>query len=270
MIPKRSVLIVVCTALVALCNAQTRTYIALGDSVAWGYQPNNVTRSAGDKGYVKIYADWLGTQQGIRPRLVNLGIPGETTASFSNTSEVGGLLNSNYPLLFRKSQADTFKDKVAAERTAGRTITEVTFALGANDLLDMQTTQFLALPYLEQVAIVEQTLAAAQPRLNNALTLIRQQCPAAQIKVPGYYNPYGAFPGTAQNVISNYAIPRLNETLFGLAKRMKLPFARTYQAFVGQELALTWIGEDDVHPRDPGYALIGQAVIAAKYLYTLP
>src|SRR5690349_15111490 len=67
----------------ALANAATKTYIALGDSVASGFQPNDYSRGSGDKGYVRQVADWLGTQQGgVRPVLINLGVPGETSASF--------------------------------------------------------------------------------------------------------------------------------------------------------------------------------------------
>jgi lysophospholipase L1-like esterase len=59
-----------------------RTYIALGDSLAFGV--TNITPvSYGDQGYVKLYADWLATQDdGVRPRVVNLAISGETSDSF--------------------------------------------------------------------------------------------------------------------------------------------------------------------------------------------
>lgn len=249
----------------AWAGAQSKTYVALGDSVAWGYQPNSTSRGSGDKGYVKVFADYLGTiQGGVRPRLINLGIPGETTASFFDTSEIGGLLNSNYPILFRQSQANTFHAKVLSERSAGRTITHVTFALGANDLLDLQTTEFFALPFDQQTATVDATLAAAWTKLDTALTLIRQDCPTAVLKVPGYYNPYGAYPGSQEDLIGKYAIPRLNNMLIVLAKRYRGSFAPVYPLFAGNELTLTWIGENDVHPRDPGYSVIAQALIGSQ------
>lgn len=252
--------------LVSVASAQNKTYIALGDSVAWGYQPNSTSRGNGDKGYAKLFADYLGTiQGGVRPRLINLGIPGETTASFYDTSEIGGLLNSNYPIFFRQSQADTFRAKVASERNAGRTITHITFAMGANDLLDLQTSTFFALPYEQQTAIVDSALATASSHMSDALTLVRQECPQSVVKIPGYYNPYGAYPGTQEDRIGKYAIPRLNKILQVLAKRFHAAFAPTYNAFVGSELTLTWIGENDVHPRDAGYAIIEQAVVVAQY-----
>lgn len=241
---------------------QTKTYIALGDSVAWGYQPNDTGRGPGDKGYVKPVADWLRILQGgVRPTVINLAIPGESTASFYNTSEIGGLLNSNYPIFGRKSQADLFKSKVNSETSAGHVITHVTFALGANDLLDLETAQFLALPFEQQTAIVDQTLSSASIKLQQEFALIRQYCPGAKLTVPGYYNPYGAYPGSAEDNISKYAIPRLNSMLQSLAKRYKAGFAITLPSFFGQELMLTWIGEDDVHPRNAGYAVLSQLVI---------
>jgi len=249
-----------------VAHTQEKTYIALGDSVAWGYQPNSTSRGNGDKGYVRLFADYLGTQQaGVRPRLINLGIPGESTASFFNTSEIGGLLNSNYPILFRNSQADTFRSKMASERNAGRVVAHVTFALGANDLLDLQTSAFFSQSFEQQVAIVDATLQSAAVKLDSALTIIRQECPQSILKIPGYYSPYGAFPGSQEDRIGRYAIPKLNRILQSLAKRYHAAFAQIYRPFIGSELSLTWIGEDDVHPRDAGYALIAQVVILAQF-----
>lgn len=259
----RTVLATVVVLVACLASGQTKTYIALGDSVAWGYQPNDTNRGAGDKGYVRPVADWIGTQQGgVRPVLINLAVPGEDSGSFYDTSEIGALLNSNYPILFRKSQSETFKAKVASELGKGHVITHVTYAMGANDLLELLTTQFLGLPYAQQQAIADQALATARNNIVAQFTLIRQQCPTAQIVVPGYYNPYGAFPGSPEDRIGQYAIPRLNLILQTQAKRFKARFATDYPLFVEQELALTWIGEDDVHPRDAGYTVIAGQVKA--------
>ncbi|HMS54189.1 MAG TPA: SGNH/GDSL hydrolase family protein [Fimbriimonadaceae bacterium] len=262
-----SVLLSLCLALSAISLAQNKTYIALGDSVGWGYQPGSTSRGNGDKGYVKPYADWLATQQGgTRPTVINLSIPGESTGSFFDTSEIGGFLNSNYPILFRQSQSFTFRSKAAAERNAGRTITHVTVALGANDLLDLQDDSFFALPHSQQTAIVDATLFSAEGRLVSILNLVRQECPTALVKIPGYYNPYGAFPSSPENLIGQYAIPRLNAVLITLAKHFRATFVPVYTDFLGQELALTWIGEDDIHPRNPGYTLYAQKIIGSKLL----
>ena len=235
---------------------QTKTYLALGDSLAWGYQPNDTARSAGDKGYVRRVADWLGTVQGVRPQVLNLGVPGETASSFFDTSEIGALLNSNYPILFRQSQRDTF-----IARIAGRNITHVTVALGGNDLLELLTADFLALPFDQQTAIVDQVLVTTDARLGQIFSLLRQRLPAVSVAVPCYYDPYGAFPGSPEERISLYAIPRLNRVLANRAKEAFTGSFDTLQAFKGNELAYTWIGEDDIHARDPGYARIADLAI---------
>lgn len=266
----RTALVGVLVALVATSVAQTRTYIALGDSLAWGYQPDSVSRDAGDKGYVKLVADWLGTQQGVRPRLRNLGLPGESSSTFFDTSEIGYLLNSNYPIFGRKSQANTFKSLVAQEHSAGRVVTHLSFALGGNDMLDLLTEDFLALPYEQQTAIIDQTLATVDSNVNQALVLVRQELPNATLVVPGYYNPYGAFPGSPIDRIGRYALPKLNALLKTRALQFNGGYADVFTAFVGRELELTWIGEDDIHPRTPGYSAYATRIIKRLSLNAVP
>lgn len=244
----------------AFSFGQSRTYFAIGDSVSWGYQPNNVTRSAGDKGFVKLFADWLGTQYGTRPGLINLAIPGETTVSYFDTSEVGGLLNSNYPILFRPSQRNKVDSSITSELNGGRQIPYVTFALGANDLLGLTDAAFLAQPISVQQQQADAALATADARLTTALTHLRTRLPNAILMMPGYYSPY---PITRPEYpIAQYAIPRLNALILAKAAQFNGRFAETYSAFVGRENELTWIGSDDVHPRDPGYQVIFEALLS--------
>lgn len=258
---RRNSFVILCLATVSFSHAQIKTYLALGDSLAWGYQPNDLSRSPGDKGYVKFTADWLGTQFGSRPTLINLGVPGETTASFSNASEIGALLNSNYPLFGRKSQFNLFKDKVAQELSRGHLVTHVTIELGGNDLLDLLTTQFLALPFSQQTAQVDQALLTVKTNLGAIFSLIRQQLPSAILVVPGYYNPYGAYPGTPSDNIARYAMPKLNQILLTKALEYSGRYADTYRPFVGNELNLTWIASDDIHCNSAGYVVYGQRVV---------
>lgn len=256
----RRLLIALVLAIAGVGWGQNRTFVALGDSVAFGYQPNDVTRSSGDKGYVRLFADWLGVQYGTRPALSNLAIPGESTASYFDTSEIGGLLNSNYPILFRPSQRAKADSTIVAALNAGRQIPYVTFSLGANDLLELLDATFLAQPLSMQIQVADQAIAAAEPRLTTALTALRQRLPNAILLIPGYYNPYP--PTRAEYPIASYAIPRLNSLLRAKAREFDGRFAVTDAPFVGNELSLTWIGEDDVHPRDAGYQVIYQQILA--------
>src|SRR4051812_24592317 len=63
--------------------AGIKTYLALGDSLAFGYtDPQHAVPSLGDQGYVKPFADVLAARDGgVRPNVINLGIPGETTGT---------------------------------------------------------------------------------------------------------------------------------------------------------------------------------------------
>lgn len=256
----RRLFVLLVFAFVALASGQNRTLLCVGDSVTWGYQPNDVTRSPGDKGFVRLFADWLGSQYGTRPQLSNLAIPGESTASYFDTSEIGGLLNSNYPILFRPSQRSKVDSTITSILGAGRQIPYVTFALGANDLLEMLDAAFLAQPFSAQVQQADQAILAADTRLSTALTAIRQRLPNSILLMPGYYNPYP--PGRPEYPIAIYAIPRLNATIRAKALQFGGRFVATDGPFVGRETELTWIGQDDVHPRDAGYRAIFDEIVA--------
>lgn len=258
--------------LASVAWTQTKTYLAVGDSVAYGYQPNDLVPSFGDKGYVKLYADWLKTQQGgVRPRLINIAIPGESTGSYYNNSEVGRVLNLNY-FLNGYSQREMLDRKVQQEKNAGRVITHLTFALGANDLLGLQSASFFNLSFEEQKAMVDAALSAARPRIHAMLAQIRSHLPSVRLVVPGYHNPYGAFPGSKEDRIAQYGLPKLNALLASAAKRFRATFVSVYSFFLGLEGTLTWILENDVHPRDAGYAVIGTQIVLSPTtsVYALP
>lgn len=253
-------------ALAALASGQNRTLLCAGDSVTWGYQPNDLTRSPGDKGFVRLLADWLGSQYGTRPQLSNLAIPGESTASYFDTSEIGGLLNSNYPLLFRPSQRSKVDSTITTILGNGRQIPYVTFALGANDLLEMLDSAFLAQPLATQMQQADQAIQAADARLVTALTSLRQRLPNSILLMPGYYNPYP--PSRPEHAIAIYAIPRLNSVIRSRALQFGGRYVATDAPFVGRETELTWIDQDDVHPRDTGYRVIFDEIISNIRLVT--
>src|SRR5262249_50092779 len=123
---------------VARGQGSGRTYIALGDSVAFGVTDIDPV-SYGDQGYVKPYADWLATRHdGVRPRVINLAIPGETSDSFFTGvlppwwgRDILNNLNYTSPT---QIQFDKFLEAATAEKAAGREVEVVSFAIGANDV----------------------------------------------------------------------------------------------------------------------------------------
>ena len=67
-----------------------QTYIALGDSLAFGEYRFQDNPSNGDRGYVGPYADYLAQfNGGVRPTVINLGVDGETTTTFLNGGPSG-------------------------------------------------------------------------------------------------------------------------------------------------------------------------------------
>src|SRR3954452_6826488 len=83
-----------------------QTYLAVGDSMAFGETDFTHNPSNADRGYVKGYADYLATQDGgVRPNVIGLGVDAETTSTFFNggthgDGTVSGMpapqLNTNY------------------------------------------------------------------------------------------------------------------------------------------------------------------------------
>src|SRR5579862_1694799 len=163
--------VVLILLLARLSRAATlETYLALGDSIAFGV--TNVTPvSFGDQGYVSLYADFLATQaNGIRPRVVNLAIPGETSAGFFTAVSPSGLpphdllasVNLNYHGDGSLSQDALLVDTLAAETAAGRIITNVSLAVGSNDLTAFTALHpdFLVLAPDQQQQLISEFFAA--------------------------------------------------------------------------------------------------------------
>jgi len=75
-------------------------YLALGDSSAFGETNRTQNPSNGDRGYVRPFADYLGSVYGTRPTVVNLAINGETSGSYfagsGRVSSDGQGFNTNY------------------------------------------------------------------------------------------------------------------------------------------------------------------------------
>jgi lysophospholipase L1-like esterase len=88
-----------------------QTYLALGDSLAWGFRLADRARES----YPALLAQRI-KGRGAEARLVNLSVPGETTTSLR-----GGQLRDALALIER-------------ERAAGRRVSPITLDIGGNDL----------------------------------------------------------------------------------------------------------------------------------------
>ena len=176
------------------------TYLALGDSLAFGYSTFLQTpQGFGDNGYVRRFADHLGTVQGARPEVLNFAVPGESSADFFAGPQFGFLYNQNYfdtPVGGADfTQAELLRRTLDEHAAGTRTITNVTVHLGVNDLLAFADDPgFLALPIDEQLVRIAQTVGDVAARIDQILGDITSTAPGAEVAVMGYYNPFAIRP----------------------------------------------------------------------------
>lgn len=252
-------------------------YLAVGDSSAFGETDRTRNPSAGDRGYVRPFADALAVRYGgVRPTVLNTAINGETTTSFfsglvaDRASTDGITLNSryapfapNYP-----SQDGYMRAQVQAAQAAGGQIKTVTVQLGANDLSNAaEAPGFLALTPQQQQARIAATLgqvAASQGRL---LGEIKFALPNADLYLIGYHNPYGGAPDHPFYGLGAPAVQGLNQTLAAVAAGYGAKYVDFYTPVLGRERELTLIDRwrtdpvNYVHLNDAGYAAVSQELI---------
>lgn len=265
-------------------QAAVDTYLALGDSYAYGFTTvadafnPAVENYYGLQGYVKPVGAALGATQTI-----NLAIPGETTGSFlhgGNDNEEG---NFNYPAPDTDSQATELGNVIAAQTAAGHTISDITIQLGGNDLLDavFSDPTFAAQSFTTQEAFVQsqlQTLGTNYASILGGLAA----APAlakTQVYVIGYFDPFADLGANDPfgldplgHQLSGDIVQALNSTLKTDAEANGFHFVDPYAAFLhypGNHADLSYIGDPPVdgvpnyHPKAVGYNLLAQQIEAA-------
>lgn len=267
--PRIALLIFAATAMTAARPATAvaiPTYLALGDSMAFGETDFTHNPSNGDRGYVSRYADHLASLNGgARPAVINLGVNAETSTTFFQGGIQGdgtqsGLpspqLNSNYPSPI-PTQNSLLQATLLAQNATGHAIDTVSVQLGANDLFVMaQSPGFLALTPDLQQAQVAATLGAFQANYTSLLTELKTALPNATLLMLGYHNPFGGAPDHPLSGIAGPAIQALNGLIAQDAAAFGGHYVDTYTPFLGHETDLTLIASGNVHPNDAGYAVI--------------
>ena len=195
------VLILICPRFVAAGAVQT--YLALGDSIAFG-ETDSIPVSFGDQGYVKPCADFLATQNGgVRPDVVNLAFPGETSTSFftavsppgSASHAVLDAFNLNYQSNLAQSQNGLMLSTIAAEQAAGHVISHVSFSLGRNDLAAFSALHqdFFTLTPAQQQGLINGFFGDLAANYIAVLAELRAALPTAQILLLNSYNELAVF-----------------------------------------------------------------------------
>lgn len=205
-------------------------YLALGDSLAWGFRLDDPATEA----YPALVGASL--SEGAPIETINLAVPGETSGSFVERQLPRALA------LLRQA------------RGRGLLVSPVTIDIGGNDLRNVER----AAP-AEREAAVE----AARRNLAHILAQLRAAAgPRADIAIMTYYNPYGGDPAVAGG--DAYWVERLNEAIRAEAALRGVAVAEVYPDFVGGRFYThTFILFGDIHANAQGHRLIAERFLGA-------
>jgi lysophospholipase L1-like esterase len=267
--------------------AQNQTdYLALGDSVPYGFDPTVLSRPNPRPnmfvGYPEIVHDFLRRQ--IRTD-INTSCPGETSGSFLNIAAPDNGCNHPHiepgqpPVPAIKTSIGLHTpytgSQVAfavSQLTRNRSINLVTLSIGANDLLLVQLQCALAPNFPACVqGLLPSVLGAYGTNLAQILTAIRVQARyTGKLIVMTYYSP-------SADPLFIQAVAALNQVMFQVGGQF--PNTQFADAFTAFRLASMFFQGDpckagllvrlsatacDVHP-----SRIGQNVLAATVLVAL-
>jgi lysophospholipase L1-like esterase len=242
------------------------TYLALGDSVPFGYR-GGATAEFSDAdnfvGYPEMVADDLGLE------VINASCPGETTASFvDTTAQSNGCENglqsdsgyrTTYPLHAAYDSLDQSQLDFALRTLEETEVDLVTVQIGANDAFICQRTT--ADRCSSQAEI--QTLAqSVQTTVDGILKALREQYDGRIVLVTYYALNYSDAFGQATQVLGN--------GLAQVAAANGADVADGYEAFRaqaaeagGDSVAAGLVLPNDVHPSEEGQRLLADAVAGA-------
>jgi lysophospholipase L1-like esterase len=242
-------------------------YLALGDSVAYGFQLSKFLADRPpieyDTGYVDLFAARL---REIRPELalVNYGCPGESTSSFMTGpclfSELGNKLHDDY----EGSQLDAAIAFLRAHR--GR-VSPITVTLWGNDVREFVASCGGDFSCIQAEAPAE--IVRLTSRLTAILRPLRAEAPEAEIIVTGPWNTSIGFFSETHPLFHSLSTAMSEASAAGGARFADLLPVFNPQGDPDTETAmicaLTLIcTEADSHPSDLGYRTIADAVFEAS------
>jgi lysophospholipase L1-like esterase len=256
------------TAPAQAATVESGTYVSLGDSLAFGYQPNLV--AAGDfnpADYVSYAEDYAAMRPHLQ--LANFGCPGETTATLINSS---GTLQGACPWIQAGLPTHTpyggYSQLQAALAYIGAHpgTSLISVDIGSNDLLAI----------LGQCGVDAGCIASKLPAVlgNYAYILgaLKAAAPHAQLVVFNLYNPLAlTVPGSDQ-LLTQYVNPAISQLAAAFGASVADAFtAMNHSEGSPAETAFvcsrTWECSwtpGNIHPTDLGYRQMAIALLQAQ------
>ena len=255
------------SAATAKFNPPKSYYLALGDSVTYGYQASKIVPGFAaddfDTGYVDVFATEL---RSIQPAIqaVNYGCPGESSTTFIHGGCMVAL--TGFPLHdpFSGPQLDAALAFLRAHRGE---VSPITITLWGNDVRELLRACG------PDLSCVLSGAPAMIDRLAFNIDLIlgrlRAAAPNAEIVVTGAWDSFvGDF------AIADPLFMAMNAAMADVAVRNGARFADVFPIFnpQGDEAAeiaaictlLLICTDGDSHPSDAGYLVLGEAVFDAS------
>jgi lysophospholipase L1-like esterase len=254
------------------------SYLALGDSLAFGYQQArfnslfpNENPAAFDTGYVDDFGRVLRFFD-RRLQVVNDGCPGETTDSFINgPCQYQLTFPLHHPYVGGPSSSQ-LSDALAYLQANGNAVNPITIDIGANDALGVTEGTCK----LEPTCIGEHAPALFTHIASNLgliLGDLRGAAPHTKIIVLGLYNPFGPSLAGADELTA-----QLNAVMKQVASTVGARFADPLPVFnpsgAREQPTLCLLTNictplKDIHPTDLGYAVLAGLVLK-QYVFGGP
>lgn len=252
-------------------------YVAVGDSLAFGYQQakldnalatNTYSEALFNTGYVDDFAAAMRASGENPEKVINFGCPGETSSSLlSATNATTGC--TTYPLPIHRNHPGTTQIAAAVaflKKHANET-SPVTLDIGANDLLAVIRGCAFD-PTCIQTAAPAAFFQIAQ-NTTIALRSMKAVAPRAKYIVIGLYNPTFTLPG------GDALTQAFNSTIAGVAANEGATFADPFNAINHNpaypneaasvcSLVAICTPLQDIHPFDNGYQAIADVIFGVS------
>lgn len=232
-------------------------YLALGNSISFGYQPDlDFTDGFVDQTFAQL-------QKANVTDLANFACAGESTTTMIHGNCPGGLIHHD---AYKGPQLDA---AVAFLKAHAGKVNPVTLDIGSNDVLqdfNITTCSAVGDPTGDLATMDANLTITILPRLLDAMKPAKGIAPTDFVLL-NYYNPYAkACPS------SSVFAHQLNDHLAADARQFQIPVVDVYSAFGGDAnmasniCAYTWMCNaqtPDLHPTTAGYKVMGNAVLQA-------